>query len=72
MPPKRAEVDPAVEHLQQEFGKMSTMLVEQRQEGEMMKSLELAVVAMQQKLDGFSILEQMQQRYLEEESEKKG
>lgn len=57
MPPKRAEVDPAVEHLQQEFGKMSTMLVEQRQEGERMKSLELAVVAMQQKLDGFSVLE---------------
>ncbi|KAF3610426.1 hypothetical protein DY000_02046362 [Brassica cretica] len=71
MAPKRTDVDPTMEQMQQEMGKITTMLVEQRQEGERVKSLELAMVAMQQKLETFSFLEQMQQRFLEEEEEKR-
>ena len=71
MAPKRTDVDPTMEQMQQEMGKITTMLVEQRQEGERVKSLELAMVAMQQKLETFSFLEQMQQRFLKEEEEKR-
>lgn len=71
MAPKHTEVDPTMEQLQQEMGKITTMLVEQRQGGERVKSLELAMVAVQKKLESFSFLEQMQQRFLEEEEEKR-
>ncbi|KAF2559631.1 hypothetical protein F2Q68_00014089 [Brassica cretica] len=71
MAPKRTDVDPTMEQMQQEMGKITMMLVEQRQEGERVKSLELAMVVMQQKLETFSFLEQMQQRFLEEEEEKR-
>ena len=49
MAPKHTEVDPTMEQLQQEMGKITTMLVEQRQGGERVKSLELAMVAVQKK-----------------------
>lgn len=71
MAPKHTEVDPTMEQLQQEMGKITTMLVEQRQGGERVKSLELAMVAVQKKLESFSFLEQMQQRFFEEEEEKR-
>lgn len=65
MAPKHTDVDPTMEQMQQEMRKITTMLVEQRQEGERVKSLELAMVAMQQKLETFLFLEQMQQHFLE-------
>ncbi|KAF2613735.1 hypothetical protein F2Q70_00013410 [Brassica cretica] len=72
MPPKKPETDPVLEHLQQEVSKVSTMMLEQRQEGEIVKSLELAVSAMQQSFDNkFSFLEPMRQQYLEGEKEKR-
>lgn len=71
MPPKKPETDPVLEHLQQEVSKVSTMMLEQRQEGEIVKSLELAVSAMQRSFDNkFSFLEPMRQQYLEGEKEK--
>lgn len=72
MPPKKPETDPAMDHLQQEMSKMSTMMMEQRREGERVKSLELAVSAIQQSLDNkLAFLEPMRQQYLEGEEEKR-
>ncbi|KAF2572178.1 hypothetical protein F2Q70_00001187 [Brassica cretica] len=71
MPPKKPETDPVLEHLQQEVSKVSKMMLEQRQEGERVKSLELAASAMQQSFDNkLAFLEPMKQQYLEGEEEK--
>ncbi|KAF3609767.1 hypothetical protein DY000_02045348 [Brassica cretica] len=72
MAPKKLDTDPALEQLQQEGKQMSTTLMEQRQEGDRVKSLELAVGALQRSFDStLSFLEPMRQQYLEGEEEKR-
>ncbi|CAN7041060.1 unnamed protein product, partial [Brassica oleracea var. botrytis] len=51
MAPKKLDTDPALEQLQQEGKQMSTTLMEQRQEWDRVKSLELAVGALQRSFD---------------------
>lgn len=72
MAPKKLDTDPALEQLQQEGKQMSTTLMEQRQEWDRVKSLELAVGALQRSFDStLSFLKPMRQQYLEGEEEKR-
>ncbi|XP_048627868.1 uncharacterized protein LOC125596911 [Brassica napus] len=71
MPPKKADMEQALENLQQEVGKLTSLVVEQRQEGDRVRSLELAMVAVQEQMGRFSFLEQMEKRFREEEETRK-
>ena len=75
MPPKKVDLEETLEQLQIDLRKLTSLVVEQRQkqrqEGDHVGLLENTVDAIQQRMAKLSLLERLEQRFLEEDEAKK-